>query len=58
VDNLPGAVMAGKDKQLDTAIDYLMKKIKEHPMVLPQPPKEMPAYPTGKDASGTNPGNK
>ncbi len=58
VDNLPGAVMAGKDKQLDTAIDYLMKKIKEHPMILPQPPKEMPAYPSGKDASGTNPANK
>ena len=58
VDNLPGAVMAGKDRQLNTAIEYLMKKIKEHPMVLPQPPKEMPAYPSGKDASGTNPGNK
>ncbi len=58
VDDLPGDVIAGKDRQLDTAIDYLMKKIKEHPMKLPQPPKEMPAYPTGKDASGTNPGNK
>ncbi len=58
VDNLPGAVMAGKDKQLDTAIDYLMKKIKERPLILPQPPKEMPAYPSGKDASGTDPANK
>ncbi len=57
VDDLPGDVMAGKDKQLDTAIDYLMKKIKEHPENLPQPPKEMPAYPSGKDASGTNPAN-
>ncbi len=54
VDNLPGEVMKGKDKQLNTAIDYLMKKIKEHPMNLPPPPKELPAYPTGKDAGGTN----
>ena len=58
VDDLPGQVMAGQDKQLDTAINYLMKKIKEHPMVLPQPPKDLPAYPSGKDASGTNPANK
>jgi tricorn protease len=54
VDDLPGDVMAGKDKQLDTAIEYLMKKIKAHPLNLPQPPKEMPAYPSGKDASGMN----
>ena len=58
VDNLPGDVIAGKDKQLDTAIDYLMKKIKAHPNTLPQPPKDIPAYPSGKDASGTNPANK
>ncbi len=54
VDNLPGDVMAGKDKQLDTAIDYILKKIEEKPKNLPQPPAEMPAYPTGKDASGLN----
>lgn len=54
VDNLPGDVMAGKDAQLDTAIDYIMKKIKEHPLPLPQPPAEIPAYPSGNDAGGTN----
>jgi len=52
VDDLPGQVMAGKDKQLDTAIQYLMKKIKAHPMKLPKAPADMPAYPTGKDAGG------
>ncbi|MBE0651082.1 MAG: PD40 domain-containing protein [Bacteroidales bacterium] len=54
VDNLPGDVMAGKDAQLDTAIDYIMKKLKEHPLPLPQPPAEIPAYPSGNDAGGTN----
>lgn len=54
VDDLPGDVMAGKDAQLDTAIDYIMKKIKEHPMNIPPAPKNMPAYPTGKNAGGTN----
>jgi len=54
VDNLPGEVMAGKDEQLDTAIDYIMKKIKEKPMTLPKAPADMPAYPTGNDAGGTN----
>jgi tricorn protease len=54
VDNLPGDVMAGKDEQLDSAIDYIMKKIKEKPMTLPKAPADMPAYPTGNDAGGTN----
>ncbi|MBN2638706.1 MAG: PD40 domain-containing protein [Bacteroidales bacterium] len=52
VDNLPGDVMAGKDKQLDTAVEYIMKQIKEHPLVLPKPPAEIPAYPSGNDAGG------
>ncbi len=45
VDDLPGDVMAGKDAQLETAINYIMDKIKAKPMVLPPPPKAMPAYP-------------
>ncbi len=45
VDNLPGEVIAGKDRQLDTAIDNLMKKIKAHPKKLPPPPPLLPAYP-------------
>lgn len=53
VDNLPGEVMAGKDPQLDTAIKYIMKQIKEHPLQLPKPPADIPAYPTtSKDADG------
>jgi len=54
VDNLPGDVMAGKDKQLDTAIDYIMKKLKEHPLNIPKSPADIPAYPSGKDAAGLN----
>ncbi|MBN2616124.1 MAG: PD40 domain-containing protein [Bacteroidales bacterium] len=53
VDNLPGEVMAGKDPQLETAIEHIMKQIKEHPLQLPKPPAEIPAYPTGNDAGGT-----
>jgi tricorn protease len=41
VENDPGSVMAGHDKQLETAIEVLMKKIKEEPYVFP----ERPAYP-------------
>lgn len=54
VDDLPGAVMAGKDQQLNTAINYIMKEIKEHPMNLPKPPADLPAYPSGKDKGGLN----
>ena len=45
VDNLPGDVMAGKDAQLDTAIKYVMDKIKAAPMTLPPAPPAMPPYP-------------
>lgn len=41
VENDPASVMAGHDKQLETAIEVLMKKIKEQPFVFP----ERPAYP-------------
>jgi tricorn protease len=45
VDDLPGDVMAGKDAQLETAIQTLMEKIKSHPMSLPERPPLLPAYP-------------
>ncbi|MGH8312164.1 MAG: S41 family peptidase [Gammaproteobacteria bacterium] len=45
VDDLPEDVMRGYDAQLHTAVDFLMKKIKEHPLVLPPPPPLLPAYP-------------
>jgi tricorn protease len=41
VENDPASAMAGHDKQLETAIDVLMKKIKEAPFVFP----EKPPYP-------------
>jgi tricorn protease len=37
--------MAGKDAQLETAIRYVMDKIKANPMTLPPPPPAMPPYP-------------
>ena len=39
VDNLPNATFQGKDAQLDAALDYLKKQIKEHPIEEPQVPK-------------------
>jgi len=41
VENDPASAMAGHDKQLETAIEVLMKKIKEQPFVFP----EKPPYP-------------
>ena len=31
IENDPGAVLAGKDPQMDAAINYLLKKLKEDP---------------------------
>lgn len=41
VDNLPHETFKGKDKQLEFAIDYLKKKIKDEPVDVPK----VPAYP-------------
>jgi tricorn protease len=50
VDDLPEDVMRGKDAQLDAAVNYIMEKIKAHPLRLPPPPPLIPAYPpTGHD---------
>jgi tricorn protease len=45
VDDLPGDVVKGKDAQLDTAVQYIMDKIKAHPLTLPPAPPLLPAYP-------------
>ena len=45
VDDLPEDVMRGYDAQLHTAVDYLLQKIKAHPLNLPPPPPLIPAYP-------------
>ncbi len=39
VDNLPHATFLGKDAQLEAAITHLQRRIAEHPVVLPPPPK-------------------
>ena len=41
MDNLPHATFNGQDAQLDAAIKYLQKLIKEDPREVPAPP----AYP-------------
>ncbi|MBN1970739.1 MAG: PDZ domain-containing protein [Candidatus Delongbacteria bacterium] len=38
IDNLPNESFYGKDRQLDTAIEHLMEKIKNEPMYVPKPP--------------------
>ena len=52
VDNLPHATFRGEDKQLDAAIQHLLKKMEESPVTIPKHPK----YPDkatkdGRDAS-------
>ena len=39
VDNPPHATFLGKDAQLDAAIRHLQRRIAEHPVVTPPPPK-------------------
>ena len=45
VENLPADLLAGHDKQLETAVDVLMKQLAEKPPVSPAPPPLLPAYP-------------
>ncbi len=47
VDNTPDQVMAGKDPQLEKAIQMVMQEIREHPKKLPPRPADLPAYPSG-----------
>jgi tricorn protease len=41
VQNMPGDVLAGKDAQLDAAIENVVRRYREHPMDIPP----VPAYP-------------
>jgi tricorn protease len=41
IDNDPASVMAGKDNQLDKAIEVILQQIKDHPFTFPP----VPAYP-------------
>jgi tricorn protease len=45
VDDTPGDWMAGRDVQLQAAIDYILAEMKKHPASLPAPPPALPAYP-------------
>ena len=47
VDNRPEDYVKGKDTQLDTAIQMVLKSIQENPKKLPPRPPDLPAYPTG-----------
>lgn len=47
VENRPEQVVAGKDPQLEKAIEVVMKAIQEKPPVLPPRPPDLPAYPSG-----------
>lgn len=47
VDNTPDQVMAGRDPQLEKAIELVMKEVQEHPKKLPPRPPDLPAYPNG-----------
>jgi tricorn protease len=47
VDNRPEDFVKGKDNQLDTAIQMVMKSIQENPKKLAPRPPDLPAYPEG-----------
>jgi hypothetical protein len=51
IDNLPEDELAGRDAQLDRAIDELLKQLQEHPAPKPTPPP-VP------DKSGAEPAKK
>ena len=46
IDNTPDQVMAGRDPQLEKAIEVVLKEMQEHPKTLPPRPPDLPAYPT------------
>jgi tricorn protease len=52
VENLPGELAAGHDKQLETAVAMLLKEIGDEPTGLPPPPPLLPAYPADGDVPG------
>jgi tricorn protease len=47
VENRPEQVVAGKDPQLDRAIQEVMKAMQQNPKKLPPRPPDLPAYPEG-----------
>ena len=51
VDNPPGAVLAGHDPQLETAIKMVLDEMEKHPKKLPPRPPDLPPYPPEAGAS-------
>jgi tricorn protease len=45
IENEPADLLAGHDKQLETAVDLMVKAIGNKPAGLPPPPKLLPPYP-------------
>ena len=45
VENLPADLLAGHDRQLETAVDLMLKAIAGKPAGLPAPPAWLPPYP-------------
>jgi tricorn protease len=46
VENLPADLLAGHDRQLETAVDVLMQQLAAKPVALPPPPPLLPPYPS------------
>ena len=45
VEDAPGELMAGHDRQLETAVKLMLDKLAAQPHAVPQPPPLLPAYP-------------
>jgi len=45
LENEPAELLAGHDRQLETAVSMMLKAITDHPPVRPAPPPLLPAYP-------------
>jgi tricorn protease len=45
VEDMPADLLAGRDAQLETAVDLMLKAIAGKPAGLPPPPPALPAYP-------------
>ncbi|HLY41828.1 MAG TPA: PDZ domain-containing protein [Terracidiphilus sp.] len=47
IEDTPDKLAEGHDPQMEKAVDYLMKEIREHPKTLPPVPPDLPPYPKG-----------
>ncbi len=54
VQDEPGQLMAGKDVQLETAVNMLLADLAKNPHKLPSPPPPLPAYPPKGNVPGPN----